>query len=49
MAESLDETNPADAAVVAQLRETLGDVFADKLVGDAAWSRGILSGTKDAP
>jgi transcription initiation factor TFIID subunit 6 len=49
MAESLDDTNAADVAVITQLREVLGDFFSEKLVADAAWSRGILSGTSDGP
>jgi transcription initiation factor TFIID subunit 6 len=48
MAVFLEETNEADVAVITQLREVLGDFFSDKLLGDAAWSRGILGGTSDS-
>ena len=42
MNDSLDSSNEADAAVLAQLNEVLGGFFAGKVSVDAAWSRGIL-------
>jgi transcription initiation factor TFIID subunit 6 len=42
---SLDNGNEYDATVIAQLRGTLGDFFAEKLVGDSVWARGVLGGT----
>ncbi|KAG5634253.1 hypothetical protein H0H81_002696 [Sphagnurus paluster] len=38
----LDATNPVDAAVIAQLREVLGDIFAQRVAHDAAWARELL-------
>jgi len=42
MNDSLDLSKEADAAVLAQLTETLGGLFAGKVSIDAAWARGIL-------
>lgn len=42
MADSLDSSKEGDAAVLARLKEQLGDFFAQKVAGDAAWARGIL-------
>ncbi|KAF5377930.1 hypothetical protein D9615_006712 [Tricholomella constricta] len=42
MVYSLDMAKPADAAVVAQLREVLGDLFAERVAADAAWAREML-------
>lgn len=40
----LDSAEEADAAVIQQLKETMGDFFAEKLWGDAAWARAVLTG-----
>ncbi|PCH39838.1 TAF-domain-containing protein [Wolfiporia cocos MD-104 SS10] len=40
----LDEADEQDAAVVRQLKEVLGDFFAEKLMADSAWARAILAG-----
>lgn len=42
MADSLDTTNEADAAVVVRLREVLGGLFADKVAQDADWAREVV-------
>ena len=42
MNDSLDLSKEADAAVLTQLNEVLGEFFAQKVSTDAAWSRGIL-------
>ena len=42
MNDSLDLSNEADAAVLTQLNEVLGEFFAGKVSTDAAWARGIL-------
>ena len=42
MDDSLDLSNEADAAVLTQLNEVLGEFFAGKVSTDAAWARGIL-------
>jgi transcription initiation factor TFIID subunit 6 len=39
----LDPANPDDAQVAERLRDILGDFFAERLVGDAAWARGVLA------
>lgn len=39
----LDLEDSDDAQVVERLREILGDFFAERLVGDAAWARGVLA------
>ena len=41
----LDLGNPDDAQIADRLRETLGDFFAERLVSDAAWARGVLEGS----
>ena len=40
----LDSTNEADTAVIQQLKETMGDFFAERLWGDSAWARAVLTG-----
>ena len=40
----LDSANEVDAAVIQQLKETMGDFFAERLWGDSAWARAILTG-----
>lgn len=45
--EPLNPSSDEDAVVMGQLRETLGDEFAQRLYGDAAWSRAILHGGRD--
>jgi transcription initiation factor TFIID subunit 6 len=35
--------DPDDARIAERLRETLGDFFAERLMGDAAWARGVLA------
>ncbi|EMD40151.1 hypothetical protein CERSUDRAFT_112363 [Gelatoporia subvermispora B] len=40
----LNPANEEDARAVAQLRDQLGDFFAQRLMDDAAWARGVLSG-----
>ncbi|KAH7923346.1 TAF-domain-containing protein [Leucogyrophana mollusca] len=42
MPESLEPTDDADAATIDQLRNVLGDFFAEKLYGDKALALGIL-------
>ena len=42
MNDSLDLSKEADAAVLTQLNEVLGEFFAEKVSTDAAWARGIL-------
>ncbi|KAG7445571.1 TAF-domain-containing protein [Guyanagaster necrorhizus] len=42
MADTLDMTQEEDVALRSKLREALGDFFAERISGDAAWSRGIL-------
>ena len=42
MNDSLDLSKEADAAVLTQLNEVLGEFFAAKVAVDAAWARGIL-------
>jgi len=39
----LDLGDPDDAQTAERLREILGDFFAERLVGDAAWARGVLA------
>ncbi|KAG6861554.1 hypothetical protein C0995_014850 [Termitomyces sp. Mi166 len=39
---ALEPTNHLDAEVLAQLRELLGDLFAQKVAEDATWARTIL-------
>ncbi|KAJ6499182.1 transcription initiation factor TFIID complex 60 kDa subunit [Mycena sanguinolenta] len=45
MVDSLDASNPADAAVIDELKSVLGDYFAEKVSQDAAWARTILGAT----
>ncbi|KAF7376247.1 Transcription initiation factor TFIID complex 60 kDa subunit [Mycena sanguinolenta] len=45
MVDSLDASNPADAAVIDELKSVLGDYFAEKVAQDAAWARTILGAT----
>jgi transcription initiation factor TFIID subunit 6 len=42
MVDSLDASNPADAAVIGDLKDILGDFFAEKIAEDGAWARTIL-------
>ncbi|KIL66785.1 hypothetical protein M378DRAFT_74702 [Amanita muscaria Koide BX008] len=42
MADALDTAKPADVAVAERLREVLGDLFAGRVAGDAAWAREVL-------
>lgn len=42
MSDSLDTAKPADAAIAQRLREVLGDLFAGRVAGDAAWAREVL-------
>ncbi|KAI0265307.1 TATA box binding protein associated factor-domain-containing protein [Gloeopeniophorella convolvens] len=39
----LDPMSTDDAQVVERLRDTLGDFFAERLVSDAVWARGVLA------
>jgi transcription initiation factor TFIID subunit 6 len=39
----LDLGHADDAQIAERLREILGDFFAERLVGDAAWARGVLA------
>jgi len=32
-----------DARIAERLRDSLGDFFAERLMGDAAWARGVLA------
>ncbi|KAG5643335.1 hypothetical protein DXG03_001054 [Asterophora parasitica] len=48
MVYSLDTSSPADVAVIAQLREVLGDLFAERVAADAAWAREILGMSESA-
>lgn len=43
----LNADSGADASVIEDLRSHLGAFFAERVIGDAAWARGILS--DDAP
>ncbi|GBE83264.1 Transcription initiation factor TFIID subunit 6 [Sparassis crispa] len=43
MSTPLDASSETDVRAVTQLREVLGDFFANKLVDDSEWARGILS------
>ncbi|KAH7915472.1 TATA box binding protein associated factor-domain-containing protein [Hygrophoropsis aurantiaca] len=42
MPESLDPSDAADAATIDQLRDALGEFFAERLYGDKDWALGIL-------
>jgi hypothetical protein len=42
MVDSLDPSNPADAAVIDELKSALGDLFAEQVMQDATWARTIL-------
>ena len=44
----LDPSSEVDATLISQLRETLGDEFAQRTYGDAAWGRAILYGGRDS-
>ncbi|KAJ8591935.1 TAF-domain-containing protein [Rhizopogon salebrosus TDB-379] len=46
MPESLDPADEGDAETTGQLREVLGQFFAEKLYGDKDWVLGILSSIK---
>jgi transcription initiation factor TFIID subunit 6 len=43
----MNEGTEEDAALIQQTRQVLGDFFAEKLVGDRSWAKGVLSGTSD--
>ncbi|KAH8100857.1 transcription initiation factor TFIID complex subunit [Cristinia sonorae] len=43
----LDKNSQDDSDVVAQLRDTLGDFFARKLLHDGAWARGVITGSQE--
>ncbi|KAH9891823.1 transcription initiation factor TFIID complex subunit [Cubamyces lactineus] len=43
----LNPDSGADASIIEELRAKLGNFFAERLIGDSAWARGILS--DDAP
>ncbi|TCD67164.1 hypothetical protein EIP91_000449 [Steccherinum ochraceum] len=47
MAVPLDANSQEDVAVVMQLRNTLGDFFAERLMQDGAWARGVISGSPE--
>ncbi|KAF8625975.1 hypothetical protein AX17_006699 [Amanita inopinata Kibby_2008] len=42
MADSLDTSKPADAAIAERLCEVLGEFFAGRVAGDAIWAREVL-------
>ena len=39
----LNPNSGADSAIIEKLHTQLGDFFAERVVGDSAWARGILS------
>ncbi|KAI0769094.1 transcription initiation factor TFIID complex subunit [Trametes elegans] len=39
----LNPDSGADASIVEELRTCVGDFFAERIIGDSAWARGILS------
>ena len=39
----LDSNSDADQALIEKLHATLGDFFAERVIGDGAWARGILA------
>jgi hypothetical protein len=41
----LNAEDEADAAVITQMQEVLGEFFATALMGDAVWAKDILSAT----
>ncbi|KZT09194.1 TAF-domain-containing protein [Laetiporus sulphureus 93-53] len=43
----LDEAQEGDASVMKQLKEVLGEFFAERLRSDAAWARGVLAGDQE--
>ena len=44
----LDMTNDDDVKVIVQLRELLGDMFAEQVCSDAAWAREMLGRAGDS-
>lgn len=44
----LNPSVESDASAISELRDTLGDFFAEKLVRDRAWAIGVLSEDKDS-
>ncbi|OCH87967.1 TAF-domain-containing protein [Obba rivulosa] len=42
----LNSADEEDVRLIAQLREQLGDFFAQRLMGDAVWARGVLAGSE---
>ncbi|KAJ7703078.1 TAF-domain-containing protein [Mycena rosella] len=45
MVDSLDTSNPIDAAAIGDLQSLLGEFFAEKVAEDGAWARSILGTT----
>ncbi|KAJ7497412.1 transcription initiation factor TFIID complex 60 kDa subunit [Mycena latifolia] len=45
MVDSLDASNPIDAAAISDLKSVLGELFAEKVAEDGAWARTILGPT----
>ena len=43
----LNPNDFSDSEVTQELREKLGDFFAEMLYGDAQWARGVLIGGQD--
>ena len=44
---ALNPHDPSDATILQQLRESVGDFFAERLAADGQWARGILMGSQD--
>ncbi|EKM52066.1 uncharacterized protein PHACADRAFT_262519 [Phanerochaete carnosa HHB-10118-sp] len=42
----LDTATESDAAIIQRLRDTLGDFFADRLIGDKEWALSVLQGNE---
>ncbi|KAI8978714.1 transcription initiation factor TFIID complex subunit [Trametes punicea] len=45
----LNPDSSADASVIEELRTVLGSFFAERVIGDSAWARGILSDDSPEP
>ncbi|KAJ3539121.1 hypothetical protein NM688_g6413 [Phlebia brevispora] len=43
----LNPNDPSDAEILHQLRDTLGEFFAERLAVDGRWARGVLFGDQD--
>jgi transcription initiation factor TFIID subunit 6 len=39
----LNPADSSDAEVVRKLRESVGDFFAERMIYDSTWARGVLS------